>query len=585
MVTAGALVMQIYSVAASYGFMLRGSTGTSLMEVQGSDGKTVISNLAGGTATLVSTSTAGLLGRVTLGTGLSLVSGTLSVTAGTYAPDFTLTAGSVVYSGGTDVLSQDNTRFFWNTTTHALQLGTNNTTAPTIDVNLRMGTGANYYDIGRDTATGPLFFYGTQSGFTGYRFGGVNGTRLDISTTGLVYVPGGTPNIGFKVGTSTETSIQTEAGNSTASYANVHFALAYANSGQYRHTIRTRHQSAGGVGNSIDFFTWGSADGASGLGSTRTLSLDGGQTDVLSLAAGGIVAATVTSGRLGLVTVGTGLSFSAGTLSCTVTGGITQLTGDVTAGPGSGSVAATIASHAVTAAKFRQSVALSVVGNSGASTADVIDLSTTSGTAFPLRESGGSLGFGTLATAALGNNIVTYAKMQQASAASMLLGRGGAGGSGNYQEISIDTTLAMTGAVLGVVKLQQFTLTWGGYLAGIGTTLAGGASLYLGIGDNSWSSTNTQFGLTNPNPSTFQKWAAYVVNTTLTGTGYLQIDMLVNGSLAANITSFALSTVSTTYAQTTSTISLGSAVTIRLSAAGGTITGGTATIYVVGYFS
>lgn len=70
-------------------------------------------------------------------------------------------------------------------------------------------------------------------------------------------------------------------------------------------------------------------------------------------------------------------------------GGITQLTSDVTAGPGSGSQAATIA-----------------------------------------------------------NDAVTYAKMQDVSSASRLLGRGSAGGSGNVEEIVIGTNLTMTGTTI-----------------------------------------------------------------------------------------------------------------------------------------
>lgn len=54
--------------------------------------------------------------------------------------------------------------------------------------------------------------------------------------------------------------------------------------------------------------------------------------------------------------------------------GITQLTGDVTAGPGSGSQVATIAANAVTNSKLAQMPAHTFKGNNTASTADPIDL-------------------------------------------------------------------------------------------------------------------------------------------------------------------------------------------------------------------
>jgi hypothetical protein len=86
------------------------------------------------------------------------------------------------------------------------------------------------------------------------------------------------------------------------------------------------------------------------------------------------------------------------------TSGITELTGDVTAGPGSGSQAATIATNAVTGTKFRQSAALSVVGNPSNSTDDVIDI-TAGNDGNVLRRFGTSLGFGAINLAS--SNAVT----------------------------------------------------------------------------------------------------------------------------------------------------------------------------------
>jgi hypothetical protein len=68
----------------------------------------------------------------------------------------------------------------------------------------------------------------------------------------------------------------------------------------------------------------------------------------LSTSTVALVIATDTTGHVATATIGSGLSYSGGTLSATGVSGITQLTGDVTAGPGSGSQAATLASTSVT---------------------------------------------------------------------------------------------------------------------------------------------------------------------------------------------------------------------------------------------
>lgn len=67
--------------------------------------------------------------------------------------------------------------------------------------------------------------------------------------------------------------------------------------------------------------------------------------------------------------------------------GINQLTGDVTAGPGTGSVAATIANDAVTDAKLRNSAAVSVIGRSANSSGDPADIAAGANNKFLTRRS------------------------------------------------------------------------------------------------------------------------------------------------------------------------------------------------------
>jgi hypothetical protein len=53
---------------------------------------------------------------------------------------------------------------------------------------LRLGTDPHYYRVGRNSSSGPLEFYGTQSGVTGYVFGGVDGERARIDSSGRLLV-------------------------------------------------------------------------------------------------------------------------------------------------------------------------------------------------------------------------------------------------------------------------------------------------------------------------------------------------------------------------------------------------------------
>lgn len=135
------------------------------------------------------------------------------------------------------------------------------------------------------------------------------------------------------------------------------------------------------------------------------------------------------------------------------------LIGDVT-GSGQDDIAATIEPNAVTNVKAADMPALTVKGNLSGVTADPSDV-----TLAALKASLGLAGSNTgdqtttltgdvtgsgqdLLAVTIEPRAVTYAKMTAATAANLLLGRGSAGGGGDWQEITLGGNMTMTGTVL-----------------------------------------------------------------------------------------------------------------------------------------
>lgn len=130
-----------------------------------------------------------------------------------------------------------------------------------------------------------------------------------------------------------------------------------------------------------------------------------------------------------------------------VSGGITDLTGDVTAS-GPGSAVATIGANKVTDAKFRQSAALTVVGRSANSTGNVADISAGTDN-FVLRRSGTTLGFGLLVNANIdAAAAIAFSKLASLTSANILVGSAG----------NVATAVAMSGDAtisnVGVITLS-----------------------------------------------------------------------------------------------------------------------------------
>lgn len=108
--------------------------------------------------------------------------------------------------------------------------------------------------------------------------------------------------------------------------------------------------------------------------------------------------------------------------------------------------ASQITDGVVSSADLRNSAALSVIGNGTNASAVPTDIVGTDGQV--LRVSGTTLGFGTVATAGITDDAVTFDKIQNSTAASKLIGRGSAFGAGNFEEITLGSGLTMTGTTL-----------------------------------------------------------------------------------------------------------------------------------------
>ena len=126
--------------------------------------------------------------------------------------------------------------------------------------------------------------------------------------------------------------------------------------------------------------------------------------------------------------------------------GITQLTGDVTAGPGSGSQAATIAADSVTNSKLDNMAANTVKANSTTGSANPTDISISTNQVLG-RQAGNITAF-QVDTPQLANGAATLAKISGAGADDVLLGSGNLGSGSSYAEIALGVNLFMDGTTL-----------------------------------------------------------------------------------------------------------------------------------------
>lgn len=117
------------------------------------------------------------------------------------------------------------------------------------------------------------------------------------------------------------------------------------------------------------------------------------------------------------------------------------------------STTTTIADNAVSNAKAADVPTDTIKGRATAGTGDPEDL-----TALPFAFTGDVTRPADSNTQTIANDAVTYAKMQNVSAAERLLGRGEGGGAGDVQEITLGSNLSMTAGVLNAANSGSLTV-------------------------------------------------------------------------------------------------------------------------------
>ena len=105
-----------------------------------------------------------------------------------------------------------------------------------------------------------------------------NTTNMIIRSSGNVGIGTTAPSAYLDVKGLSDTagviSLQLRSGNTSANFNSNQITLGYANTADYRHAIKSRHNSGAGAGNAIDFYIWNNSLNASDIATNHVMSID-----------------------------------------------------------------------------------------------------------------------------------------------------------------------------------------------------------------------------------------------------------------------------------------------------------------------